>query len=153
MTCLFCQMPAADEACLLLTTDHWKLYLSFDQFFLGRCIIPLKRHAGHLSDLSPAEWLELNRVITALEGAIRKAFGATHFNWSCLMNAAYQEPDPQPHVHWHVRPRYAQPVLFDGISFSDSAFGRHYKHGQERVVPQAVRLKIAQRLRECLEEG
>lgn len=151
MACEVCQIPAEDEAFLLFAAEHWKVYLSFKQSYLGRCFIPLRRHAGSLSELYPEEWLELAGVTVRLEAAIRKAFGATLFNWACLMNAAYQEAEPEPHVHWHVRPRYDGPVELEGLRFEDPAFGHHYRNGEHMApVPYQVRLRIAERIRECL---
>lgn len=55
------------------------------------------------------------------------------FNWMYFMNNVYQEENPNPHVHWHVRPRYKNPVLFDGQEFTDPDFGKNYDRGLERV--------------------
>jgi len=38
------------------------------------------------------------------------------------VNNAYQEENPHPEVHWHMRPRYAKPVEFAGQTFEDKEF-------------------------------
>lgn len=110
----------------LLVTDHWIVTLAQDQGYLGRCYVTTRKHKQHLHELDPSEWQDLNTVICRLEDSISKTFGATLYNWACMMNNAYQESDPMPHVHWHVRPRYIAPVTFRGVIYSDKDFGHHY---------------------------
>jgi diadenosine tetraphosphate (Ap4A) HIT family hydrolase len=87
-------------------------------------------------------------LLKKLEKALLKAFNATMFNWTCLMNNAYLEKPPKPHIHWHFRPRYEHPVNFGGMTFFDKEFGRHYKVDSERCgrVPNSIRKKIIERI-------
>lgn len=110
----------------LLETNKWAVSLAPNQADLGRCYVTLKEHKGDMAELTSEEWLEFADIAKTLEGAIRKAFGADLFNWSCLMNNAFQVSPALPHVHWHLRPRYAQPVIFEGTEFIDPLFGYHY---------------------------
>ncbi len=70
-------------------------------------------------------------LVRKLETLCRKTFGATMFNWTCLMNNAYQNSPPEPQVHWHFRPRYDAPVKVAGKTFEDPNFGYHYLRGSE----------------------
>lgn len=65
------------------------------------------------------------------------------------MNDAYQEAEPLPHVHWHVRPRYRQPVSFQGREFADPEFGRHYvrNRDEDHIASNELRLAIRDSLR------
>lgn len=110
----------------LLSTDHWVVNLAPDQGYLGRSYITLRTHKGSLSELSTTEWEEYASIVKQLEQACTKAFGATPFNWTCLMNNAYQIESSQPHVHWHFRPRYKHSVVVNGQSFNDPDYGFHY---------------------------
>ncbi|MDP3741903.1 MAG: HIT family protein [Candidatus Micrarchaeota archaeon] len=87
----------------------------------------MNRHAGSIPELSQEEWADLFEIMKKFENAAKKAFGATSINWTCLMNHAYKLKPYNPHVHWHPRPRYAQPIEFSGETFTDEKFGRHYE--------------------------
>lgn len=78
-----------------------------------------------------------------------------------LINMAYQrnwayrvaEPDPpfkggrpNPHVHWHLTPRHAQPVEFGGLIFDDPTFGEPFEW-RTVDVPAQIRRAIIERLR------
>lgn len=77
-------------------TRYWAVSLAADQGYLGRCYITLKRHCGDMAELEKTEWSDFAGLVKRLEDALRKAFGAAMFNWSCLMNDAYQNQPPNP---------------------------------------------------------
>ena len=74
-------------------------------------------------------------INTALLGA----FQPDHFNYAFLMNL-------DAHVHMHIIPRYAQPQVFGGMTFTDGRLGEHYDLGS-RIVPVELRQMIALALR------
>jgi diadenosine tetraphosphate (Ap4A) HIT family hydrolase len=127
---------------LIFETDYWNVFLSEDQTYLGRNVVELKRVCPSLSDLTNEEFADLHQVIKRYEAAVKKAFGATLCNWTCLMNHAYQQKPYTPHVHWHGRPRYEKPVEFAGLIFEDKEFGYHYERKTNREVPEEVQDKI-----------
>ena len=136
---------------LILETKYWKVELNTsDQTNLGRAYITAKRNVDAMSDLTNEEWIDFGAVVKKLEAACKKAFGATMFNWTCLMNNAYQNDPPNPHVHWHFRPRYNHPVEFAGEIFTDDAFGHHYERGTERKVNDGVAKKIVEEIQKNL---
>jgi diadenosine tetraphosphate (Ap4A) HIT family hydrolase len=107
-------------------TKYWVGALNQNQAYLGTMFIALKRHAESLSDLTAEEWSDFQKVVKDLESAAAKGFGATMFNWTCLMNSFYKADEPIPHVHWHLRPRYRDAVRIDGYEYSDPNFAHHY---------------------------
>lgn len=120
---------------MIFQTPYWKVVLNPEQSYLGRCVVLLERSCPNLSEVTTEEWVDLHtNVIIALEKALTDAFGATMFNWSCLMNNAYQEENPQPHVHFHIRPRYSDSVFFEGQEFIDPDFGYHYNRERKYFV-------------------
>ena len=153
MPCLFCRPLAPDDPILLLATDHWRVVLHGDQSYLGRCTVAARAHRSALAALSAGEWLDFSRVVARLEAAVRDSFGAAVCNWSCLMNGAFRDPQPDPHVHWHFRPRYAAPVIVGEWPFADPDFARHYDPERREVVPELVKAEIAHRLRQALIGG
>lgn len=148
MNCLSCSEPNKES--LVVETEFWHVTLSSNQSYLGRSYVTLKRHCESLSDLEPNEWLDFVELTKKLERVYKKVFDATLFNWSCLMNLAYQESPAHPHVHWHFHPRYNHEVEVGGVKFVDSEFGYHYdKEREQRVddsVLQEIRVQILQNI-------
>lgn len=126
----------------LLISDYWSVFLAPDQGYLGRCYVTLRVHKESLSDLSSDEWQDFASICKKLEPATAKAFGAMPFNWTCLMNNAYQSVDATPHVHWHFRPRYKHPVSVSAHEFYDPAYGYHYDREQRDYVDESILLEI-----------
>lgn len=137
-----------DEVGFIFSNKYWRAFVADEQSYLGRCIVELKEHKNSLSDLSSEEWLSLSEIISMVELAIRKTFNADLFNWTCMMNNAYQESDPIPHVHWHVRPRYSKKVEFGGKVYSDPEFGQHYNRDRKEKASGETLNLIAKKLLE-----
>ena len=148
MKCDGCQKPSENE--LIYQTKLWKVIIVSDQAYLGRCYVTLKRHCGDLAELEPQEWSDFIEVVKKLESALKKSFNATMFNWTCLMNNAYQNDPPNPHVHWHFRPRYNHKVEFAGEIFEDPEFGHHYSRERKQEIPNVIKNKIVDKIRENL---
>lgn len=134
----------------LFETDKWTISLSPDQGYLARCYVTLKEHKADMADLTNDEWLEFAGIVKKLESAIVDTFGATLFNWGCLMNNAFQVSPSLPHVHWHVRPRYQEAVQFEGEEFVDPLFGYHYDRGQSKKVSDTVLASIRRKIQQSL---
>lgn len=144
MNCPICSWSSDNLDYLFVTeTQHWRICLAPNQSLIRRRVIHLKRHAGDLADLTQAEIIELFRLVKNFEDALRHAFDATMFNWSCYMNNAYKETPPNPHVHWWAVPRYDHIVEFDGRTFEDPNFGNPYDHGRWFAPPHELRQNIA----------
>ncbi|MFA5084570.1 MAG: HIT family protein [Candidatus Paceibacterota bacterium] len=131
-------------------TKYWNIFLASSQGYLGRCVVALKRHCGEMAGLKKEEWLDFAGLAKKLENTMKKSFNATMFNWTCLMNEAYKEKNPEPHIHWHFRPRYNHKVNFEGTIFEDSEFGRHYDRTKEMKISDKVRKAIIEKIREHL---
>lgn len=116
---------------IIYETTNWKIILTDDQNYLGRCIVVLKRKCGDLAELEEDEILDFFAVVKKMENVFKQTFNATMFNWTCLMNNAYQTTPANPQVHWHLRPRYNHIVTFAGETFKDPNFGHHYIRDEE----------------------
>ena len=151
MTCDICAWtPGQPVFELIYETALWRVVLPQNQCLLGRCVVSLKRHCGDLAGLTPDELLDWLKVVAVLEPAVRSAFGATMFNWSCYMNFAYREAAPDPHVHWWAAPRYQQAVTLGGLTFEDPEFGGPYSHARWVEVPAEVRREIVGRIQAAM---
>lgn len=146
MTCKYCVFSANDEH-FIFETPFWRVFLAPEQSYVGRSLVVLKRHTGSLSNLTGEELLDFGAVVKKFETAAKKSFDATMFNWTCMMNDFFRTLTPDPHVHWHVRPRYKHPVEFFGVRFTDPEFGQHYNRDRIQEVPSDVRKEIIAKLR------
>lgn len=142
MACEFCTPKYRP----LFETPFWKVHLVDDQSYLGRCVVTLKRHAGTLSLLTNEEWKDFGQIARRVESVLTKAFEPQMFNWSCLLDASYKEEYPDPHVHFHVRPRYSAPVTFSNVTFDDPDFGNHYDRTRKREISDDVNRSIRERI-------
>ena len=136
---------------VLFETEFWRVILADDQYYLGRMYVSVKRNVGALRDLTPKEWNDLHKnVIVKLENSLIKSFRADVFNWTCLMNNEYKSENPEPHVHFHLWPRYKNSVRFAGEIFIDEVFGHHYDKYKSKKVNQEVFDKIADNIKNNL---
>ena len=140
-----------EDETIIYETDFWKVVLSPDQAYLGRCVIVLKRDCGEMSNLTSDEWMDFHKnIVQKLESAFKKAFNATMFNWTCLMNNAFKAENPKPHVHWHFRPRYKNDVKFTGEQFQDLEFAHHYNRERKKIVSKEILEKISKEVKKYL---
>lgn len=147
--CHVCNLEVNKNA-VLFETHSWRVLLAPDQGYLGRAYVTLKAHKEHLSELSEQEWTEYGALVNRVETACKNGLGATLFNWSCLMNNAYQHKPYAPHIHWHFRPRYEKPVVVNEVTFIDPEFGFHYNRNQHNVVDASLLMEIANRIKSHL---
>lgn len=92
---------------------HWVVLFREKQVTIGSVIIMAKDlEQKSLGDISTDDWAEFGTVCHDVESAIRMAFGAEKFNYLALMMY-------DPEVHFHVIPRYSQPVNFLDKEFVD----------------------------------
>ncbi len=139
------------EEFILYETKFWRVILINEQSYLGRCVILLKRDCEELSKLTSEEWLDFHEnVVKKLESVFKKVFNATMFNWSCLMNNAYQDKNPKPYVHFHFRPRYKDKIEFSGEVFSDPDFAHHYNRERKDFVSEELLRKISDEIKKHL---
>lgn len=104
------------------------------------------RHVSKVGALNEREALEFFAVYRLLEAALEDALGASMVNLSCLRNWSYRADNadppwldgrPNPHVHWHVAPRYSEPVTFGGATFVDEGFGEELVWSGRRAETEA----------------
>jgi ATP adenylyltransferase len=134
----------------LIRTRYWRFALGDNHAYLGRGYLTLLDHKSSLSELTPEEWQDYTEIVRRIESAYRRAFDTGPFNWSCLMNNAFQKVPAYPHVHWHLWPRHKDPVEINGETFVDELYGHHYdNHAKHITSPGTVKM-IADAIRTYL---
>ena len=101
---MICERVAAADAGrnphLVAVMEHSIFVVGDHQWHRGYAVVALKEHVREPYDLTPdvqrAHFREVMRAAEALD----KTFQPVKMNFSCYGNA-------EPHVHWHVVPRYA----------------------------------------------
>ena len=116
-----------DPTRMIAESERWAICLNSDQTLLGRCYLLLKRPETEVTALSDAELSELWAVVRKVKQVLGELWAPTHYNYAFLMNV-----DPQ--VHFHVIPRYNERIEFAGGTFTDGAFGDHYRVGVSRTL-------------------
>ena len=109
---------------ILYKSKYWEVvFVSWCHVFVGDCIISCNKES--LSELTNDEWLELGKLEKELERVTKKLFGATMFNFACLMNNAYRDNE-KPHVHFHFVPRYKNELKIFNKVYKDRHFGYNF---------------------------
>jgi len=99
-------------ATLIADYEHWVALLRPAQATLGALVLACKDDSIAFSQISPSAFQELSQAIIDIETVLSHAFNYNKINYLMLMMV-------DPHVHFHVLPRYAQTTTFEGISFED----------------------------------
>lgn len=102
-------------ATLIAEYDHWLVLLRSAQPTLGSLVLVAKSDANAFADLEPAAYAELARVSRDIEAALRAAVDHAKLNYLMLMMV-------DPHVHYHVIPRYEGSRGFEGRAFPDAGW-------------------------------
>ncbi|MGE0707730.1 MAG: HIT family protein [Planctomycetota bacterium] len=121
---------ARDEG-LLGATAHWEVLLHPAQPTLGACVLAAKRHVEAFPALTPEEGADLVAACRLLEDRVRAAFGQDKTNYVALMLR-------DPHLHFHVFPRYAAPREVCGHVFHDRGWPGPVDFGQPKPAPEVV---------------
>ena len=125
--------------------NNWKIQLFLNQYYIGRCIIKLKRHAVDLTELKIEERKELfEKVLPELKQAVDSLFSPDLYNHATLGNDCR-------HFHLHFIPRYREERIFDGEKFEDENWNSNYTpYPTDFEVSEETYNKIKKRIREEL---
>jgi diadenosine tetraphosphate (Ap4A) HIT family hydrolase len=80
------------------------LILGDAQFYRGYCVLLAKHHVTELHQMPRGEAHEILDELLAVGKAIANVVRPLKLNYECLGNQ-------EPHVHWHVFPRFAEDPL------------------------------------------
>lgn len=97
---------------LVADYEHWSVQARPKQVTLGAMILLSHSSAHSFSALPPEAFAELSQVVRDIETIAAETFGYAKINYLMLMMV-------DPHVHFHVLPRYGAPVEFEGTAYPD----------------------------------
>lgn len=118
-------------ATLVAEFEHWVVLLRPTQPTLGALVLAAKSDATAFGDLPADAHAELKTVTAAIEAALTQAVGYAKINYLMLMMV-------DPHVHFHVLPRYDGERSGAGLTVADAGWPGQPDLGQ------AVKLADAQ---------
>jgi diadenosine tetraphosphate (Ap4A) HIT family hydrolase len=96
---------------------HWSVLLRPQQATLGAIILICRGPETAFSAIGEDAFAELDLVVRDIELTLHRAFAYDKINYLMLMMV-------DPHVHFHVLPRYAGKQDFGGLSFADPGWPR-----------------------------
>ena len=97
--------------------EHWAVLVRRQQVTAGSLVVACWEEFTRLGAMPAAAFSELSVVTRHLEAALDRAFRFDKINYLMLMMV-------DPHVHWHVIPRYASERAACGVTFVDAAWPR-----------------------------
>ena len=118
-------------ATLVAEFEHWVVLLRPTQPTLGALVLAAKSDATAFGDLPADAHAELKTLTAAIEAALTQAVGYAKINYLMLMMV-------DPHVHFHVLPRYDGERSGAGLTVADAGWPGQPDLGQ------AVKLADAQ---------
>ncbi len=125
---------------LLADYEHWSVLLRPQQVTLGSLVLACREPATRFSDISPGAFSSLATVVADIEATLGQAFAYDKINYLMLMMV-------DPHVHFHVLPRYAEARTFAGVSFEDPGWPAVPNLGAHTDLDQGQRAALVEHLR------
>ena len=97
-----------------LVTDyvHWIVLVRPAQVTAGSLILAAKGDATAYGELAAAAFAEQGAIVAELEQKLRQVINMDKINYLMLMMV-------DPHVHFHIFPRYRGERSFAGLVFAD----------------------------------
>jgi diadenosine tetraphosphate (Ap4A) HIT family hydrolase len=102
-------------ATLIREYEHWVVLLRAAQPTLGSLILAAKSGVRSFAELSPDAFAELQGAVADIEGALGAAVRFEKINYLMLMMV-------DPHVHFHVVPRYEGEREACGLRIEDKGW-------------------------------
>ncbi|WP_283418268.1 HIT family protein [Sphingopyxis sp. Geo48] len=102
-------------ATLVAEFEHWVVLLRPAQPTLGALVLAAKSDATAFGSVAAEAHAELKVATSAIEAALGKAVGYAKINYLMLMMV-------DPHVHFHVLPRYEGERSGAGLTVADAGW-------------------------------
>jgi len=100
---------------LVAEFEHWAVLVRPGQVTLGSLVLAAKSDATAYGQLPAEAFAEQGRMIAAIEQSLKQFSGYERINYLMLMMV-------DPHVHFHVIPRYEGVREWQKLSFPDAGW-------------------------------
>jgi diadenosine tetraphosphate (Ap4A) HIT family hydrolase len=127
-------------ATLVAELEHWVVLLRRHQATLGALILACRDDVTAFAEISPGAFAELGTATRLIEDLLGRTFAYDKINYLMLMMV-------DPHVHFHVIPRYGRSVDFEGVTFEDPGWPKVPDLGSGPTLDDAMAEKLLKRLR------
>ena len=110
MDCFYCNAEHEGRKAIMFKVGEMKagtLYLFKDQAHKGRCVLALKDHKKELCECEPQELADFTADLARASGAVKELWGCTKLNLASF-------GDSNPHLHFHIVPKYEGGFEFGG---------------------------------------
>jgi diadenosine tetraphosphate (Ap4A) HIT family hydrolase len=129
-------------ATLIAEFEHWLVLLRPTQPTLGSLVLAAKSDATAFGDLPAAAHAELKQATASIETALAEAVSYARINYLMLMMV-------DPHVHFHVIPRYDGSREWAGLQFVDAGWPKTPDLSQAVVLDDEALAALVLRLKEA----
>ena len=119
---------------------HWCVLLRPGQVTLGSLVLVCKDAALRFSDITPDAFAELARATRDIETGLAAFRPYDRINYLMLMMV-------DPHVHWHVIPRYEGEREAEGMKIADAGWPKLPQLGEALALDEAQVARLGERLR------
>ena len=102
-------------ATLIGETRCWTVLLRPQQVTLGALVLVCREEARRFGAVSPEGFADLHAAVSRIEPMLRDLVGYEKINYLMLMMV-------DPHVHFHVIPRYDGSREWEGTDFTDAGW-------------------------------
>ena len=119
---------------------YWRLLLRSAQPTLGSLILGAKAEALAFSELDPEAYAELAQATRDIERVLGEFVSYQRINYLMLMMV-------DPHVHFHVIPRYEGTREFEGVIFPDKGWPRPPDFGSAITLEEPHKQRLVETLR------
>ena len=110
MSCFYCDPNNEGRKAIMFEVGEMKastLYLFKDQAHKGRCVLALKDHKKELCECTDQERTDYMEDLARASGAVKELWGCTKLNLASF-------GDANPHLHFHIVPKYEGGFEFGG---------------------------------------
>jgi diadenosine tetraphosphate (Ap4A) HIT family hydrolase len=126
--------------------DRWVVLLRPQQVTFGALVLAHRGPETAFSAIGAPAFAELGRITADIEATLARVVAFERINYLMLMMV-------DPHVHFHVIPRYSTPRDFAGVSFADKGWPRLPDLAQVPDLTAARQREIVDHLRAAWPAG
>ena len=110
MGCFYCEKHHEGREAIMFYVGEMKastLYLFKDQSHHGRCVLALRDHKKELFECEAQERMDYAEDLARASQAVKELWGCTKLNLASF-------GDSNPHLHFHIVPKYEGGFEFGG---------------------------------------